>query len=67
MSLNGEEDMDSVDRDSQPPSPPLHVDNHLDNRLCLGAGGGASVPDLVVPVPAAHTTTASVYGSLPSL
>ena len=37
------------------------------NGLGLGAGGGASVLDLVVPFPAAHSTTASVFGSLPSL
>ena len=73
MSLHGDEDMDQLLQDSQPPSPqnvadpPPDVDDDGVGLGCGGGGGGVSVADNLVPVPAVTTTTAATVGAFPNL
>ena len=62
MSLHGDEDMDQLLQESQPPSPQNIADpppDLDDNLVGLGGGGRVSVADNLVPVPAVITTTAA--------
>ena len=69
MSLHGNEDMDQLLQDSQPPSPQNVADPppDVDDGAGLGGGGGVSGADNVVPVPAVTTTTTATIGAFPNL
>ena len=63
MSLHGDEDMDQLLQESQPPSPQNVGDPPPDG----GGGGCVSVAENLGPVPAVTTTMAATVGAFPNL